>query len=322
MVDGPPGDRVNALVVGYGSIGRRHVANLLDRRDVAKVTVVSRRTCNLTASERRNGRLIFVKGPRLPRADFALICNETRLHARTATLLANRGVPLFIEKPLAHRSSVVERLRVAVHRSRAPVFVAYNLRFLGALRLLKKIVEEGTLGQLYAARLEAGQWLPDWRPGRDWRQTYSANRSQGGGVALDLSHEIDSMRWLFGEPVSWKTEKANTGRLTRGTEDVFGGLYRFRRGFLCSVHLDYLQKSPRRQIRVVGTLGSVHVDLIGRQFVIQRGGREIVRRAPALFDVAGTYADELDYFIQSVRRGGKLVPGLEDGARVLTLIDV
>lgn len=309
-------------MVGCGSIGRRHVANLLRRRDVTRVLVFSRRRNGLAGLNLEGGRVRRVKSLGDAEADFAMICNETGRHVEAAMTLAKRGVPLFIEKPLSHKSKEIGRLRASVRRRKVPVFVAYNLRFLGALRRLKKLIDGGTLGKLCCARIEAGQFLPDWRPGRDWRLSYSAHHSRGGGVALDLSHEIDYMRWLFGEPVFWRVDKSRAGNLPLRAEDLFEGIYRFKRGFLCSVHLDYLQKPPRRLIRVIGTRGSVEVDLFGRRFVKIVNGRESVLKAPSLFEVQGTYAAELGHFIRELKSGKRLIPGLDDGARVLELINV
>lgn len=308
---------MKVLVIGFGSIGRRHAENLLRRRDVREVSVQTRRPESLSA----------VRGlrPAQPgaRPDAVFICSETARHAQDAMPYARRGVPLFIEKPLAHHSSAAARLIRAARRGGAPVFVAYNLRFLGALQRLKAIIAGKKLGKLCAARIEAGQWLPDWRPGRDWRAGYSADAARGGGAALDLSHELDYMRWLFGQPKSWRTEKARVSGLTRGAEDVFEGLYRYAGGFLCSVHLDLLQRPARRRIHITGTKGSVEVDLIAKKFTVTRGGGQpVVRRDPALFDVSKTYAAELDYFLRALKARREPVPGPFDGQKVLELAGV
>jgi predicted dehydrogenase len=312
---------LNVLVVGCGSIGRRHIKNLLGLQRVAGVFVYSRRKKGL--KDMAGGKRVHaVDSLDAASVDCAFICNETFQHVETALLLAKRGIPLFIEKPLSHSLVEAKKLCQVVRRRRLPVYVAYNLRFLGAVNYLRKLVQRGALGKLWSARIEAGQYLPDWRPGRDWRNTYSAIRMRGGGVALDLSHEVDYMRWLFGEPQTWCGESTQAGDLRLDVDCLFEAIYRFKEGFLCSVHLDFLQKNPRRAIRIMGTKGTVECDLIGRRITVNLNGCITVLKKPILFDMNKTYTDEAIHFIHCLDRRKSFRTSMEDGIRAMELIHV
>ncbi|MBZ0220854.1 MAG: Gfo/Idh/MocA family oxidoreductase [Candidatus Methylomirabilis sp.] len=316
---------MRALVAGFGSAGKRHLSNLLELEGMEGVTVLTSRwsgewsgppNVKFIGSIDEVGKRGAPSG-----ADFAILANETGKHLETAVALAKRGIDLFIEKPLSHSLEGVESLVSAVRESGVRVFIAYNMRFMGAIRRLKAELKMGAVGAPYFARIEAGQFLPYWRPGSDYRKGYSASRERGGGVHLDLSHELDYMRFLFGDPLSWKTARAGVSSLEIDSEDVFEGIYHYEGGFICSVHLDYLQRRKTRRIIVVGSLGRLECDLVEGRIVLESRGKTERIDDENLFGLDGTYKDELAYFLGALRRGEDPEPGLHDGIAVLRLLE-
>ena len=173
---------------------------------------------------------------------------------------------------------------------------------------------------MYFSQIEAGQYLPQWRKGIDYRKCYSADRQRGGGVGLDLSHEIDSMRYLFGDPASWKIYRTKVSDLEINSDDVFEGLYFYKNNFICNVHLDYLQARKKRSIRIVGSEGEIVCDLVNKNIrIVKEAGRTTIKK-PGLFDLDKTYADEIQDFIRSVENDRKPGVDLEDGIWALNLI--
>jgi len=211
-------------------------------------------------------------------------------------------------------------LNRTVCRNKLKLSVGYNLRFLGAIRLVKKILSQRTLGDIYFAKIEAGQYLPAWRSGRDYRFSYSASKRQGGGVALDLSHEIDYMRYFFGDPHSSRIVKAKVSDLKIDSEDIFEGLYVYN-NFICCVHLDYLQKNRKRLIRIEASKGSLVCDLIKNKIIIEINGKKKIIADKKLFDLNKTYTQEIQSFISSIENNHKPEVAFEDGVRVLELIE-
>src|SRR5262249_50073259 len=134
--------------------------------------------------------------------DVAFITAPTRLHIPLALQAAEHGCHLFVEKPLADCLEGVERFLETVKERNLVTLVGCNLRFHPGLIQVKRLLEEGAIGRVIAARVEVGQYLPDWHPQEDYRQGYSARRELGGGVILDAIHEIDYVRWLLGEIVA------------------------------------------------------------------------------------------------------------------------
>lgn len=330
MVSGGDGRGLTALVVGCGSIGRRHVANLCRLDDVAEVLIhTGIENCLDLFNDREKlsmaGSLAEVE------ADFAIIANETHRHIDTALLLAERGINLFIEKPVSHNVDGVARLRAVARKKGIKVFVGYNMRFLGAMGYIKRKLVEEAVGTPYFARIEAGQYLPTWRPEVDYRTSYSSKSARGGGVGLDLSHELDYMRYLFGGPSSWKVTKKRVSGLELDCEDVFEGVFEYENGFVCNVHLDYLQQDKRRTLRLLGSRGVIECDFINKEIRIRKtpagdkdkgvGGEEFTVRDERMFDMERTYVDELLHFMDAVKKDGDTCVTLDDGVNALMLLE-
>ena len=311
---------ITVLVVGGGSIARRHIGNLAAANDVSDIQVFTRnRTC-LEAVDHR-GKARYIDSLDDAKADLALIANETNKHIETAISLAGSGFHIMIEKPVSHSLARLDVLKTTAARTNIKIFIAYNLRFLGVMTLLKKHLVDGTIGSLCFAHIEVGQYLPTWRPGTDYRKSYSADKSRGGGVALDLSHEIDYMRYLFGDPESSTVIKVKAGDLEIDSDDLFEGLYRFNDNFVCTVHLDYLQRAKTRTIKIVGTRGELVCDLMNKTLRVVTDKDDTTITDAHLFDVPKTYQDELRHVISAIRNDQPVSITLDDGIAALRLIE-
>ncbi|HET6351079.1 MAG TPA: Gfo/Idh/MocA family oxidoreductase [Coriobacteriia bacterium] len=309
-----------ALVVGSGSIAQRHVRNLL-ALGVGTVEVVTKRDVG-DVEAFADTRVSVV--PELPAdaAPFAVIANNSDLHVGTAAQLVEAGTHLLVEKPIAvELDSDVVSLCLAVRARGVVARVAYNLRLLGVMREIEGAMRDGALGTPLFARIEVGQWLPDWRPNRPHEASYSAS-GRGGGVGLDLSHEIDYMRMLFGQPSEWCGRSSSTGVLGIEAPDVFDAIYRFESGFSCTVHLDYLERQVRRRLRIVGSDGVIECDIAGKRMSVRTAEGERIYDDPALFDVQRTYPDELMSVFTEIadRSTPSLLPSLDDACEVLALL--
>ena len=320
---------MNVLVIGYGSIGKRHVNNLLKLRQIDQIIVCSNHHDSFqNHPEKERLKLVRSLEELSPimsngrQLDFAIVANETYKHIETANVLANSGVHLFIEKPISESITKAISLKKTAENNNIKIFVAYNFRFLEALQYIKNQSSSGIIGSLYFAEIEVGQYLPSWRPLGDYRESYSARKDKGGGVALDLSHEVDYMRYLFGDPVSWKIMKSKVSDLEIDSEDLFKGIYRFSNGFLCSVHSDYIRHNKKRGINVVGSKGTLECDFIKKYIKIQKDSGEISLIEDAhLFDVDESYKSELNHFIECIEKDKTPQITLDDGIEVLKLIE-
>jgi predicted dehydrogenase len=191
------------------------------------------------------------------RPDIMIVSNPTAYHLQVALPAAQAGCNLFIEKPLSNSWEGVEELLSIVQKQHLLAMVGFDLRFDPGLCKVKALLEAGCIGHVIAIQAQVGQYLPDWRSSEDYRQGMSAHAEKGGGVILDLIHELDYTSWLIG-PVSQVTcfaEKVSS--LEIDTEDTAAILLRFENGAIGTVHLDYIQRVPSRTCRVIGEEGTI-----------------------------------------------------------------
>ncbi len=307
------------LVVGCGSIGRRHIKNLSGLSGIERIYLKTKIKDPYKEARIPHDVRLVGKGEDID-ADAAFICNETHRHIETALRLAKMGMHIFMEKPLSHNMDSVIKLKELIRRKKLKLLLGYNFRFLPALRYIKKSLLGRLLGDLYFARIEAGQYLPDWRKNSDYRSSYSVSRRKGGGVALDLSHEIDYMRYLFGDPVYWQVMKGRSSAICTDSEDVFEGLYRYKNDFICSVHLDYLQREKKRGIFIIGSKGTLVCDFVRGQIILkQYSGKKRVVNDPRYFDLRQTYKDEASHFIRAIKMDFAPRVTIDDGIKTLLL---
>ena len=200
-------------VVGFGSAGARALEVLRALRPAANFLVVSRRVePGYDAQTTNSVDDVLTFAP-----DAVIVAGPSTTRTDVLNRLAGLDVPVFIEKPLAHTlrdaASVLNILGPVVERSQ----LGYNLRFSESLIAFRDFVRGGRFGRVLRFSAETAQYLPDWRPGRDYRDTVSARAGLGGGVLLELSHELDYLRWIFGE---WDWVSAWTGRTSSLEIDV------------------------------------------------------------------------------------------------------
>jgi predicted dehydrogenase len=310
------------LVAGCGSIGQRHMKNL---RALGAGEILG---CELRADRRAEvkARLgIDILGS-LEEAwgwePYAIvIAAPTALHMALATEAAQRGVHLFIEKPLASSWDGVERLMELSRRNKLVTLVGCNMRFHPGLKTVKRLLVERAIGRIIAARVEVGQYLPDWHPWEDYRRTYSARADLGGGVILDAIHEIDYSRWLLGEVVGVFCLAAKISRLEIDTEDTAALLLRFEDGAVGEIHLDYIQRAYSRSCHIIGEEGTIHWDYVAgevRWYSAHTKDWQIFR-IPVDWEVNNMYLDEMQHFINCL--AGRAAPeqDLGEAARVLNI---
>jgi len=240
---------VRSVVIGYGSIGQRHT-RLLDELGTS-AAVVSRRAIDHRPAFKTIAEALVAHQPGL-----VVVATETGTHHATLTALAELGFhgKVLVEKPLfAHACPLPAN-------AFSDLRVAYNLRchpLVGALRARL----DGSRPRLIQAAV--GQYLPDWRAGRDWRQGYSAQpNAQGGGALRDLSHELDLLLWLCGP---WRRVAALGGRsglLPIASDDHWSILMAFESGAEVSLQLDYLSRPGRRFLAVEYDGGSAIADFM------------------------------------------------------------
>lgn len=258
-----------------------------------------------------------------PLPDAALITCPASEHISIAMSLAEKGIHIFIEKPLSHNLDNIDKLIAMVRRKRLVAIVGYTLRFSEALNVLKNALDEGAVGKIFGFRAEVGQFLPDWRPGVNYAESASAKKSLGGGVVLELSHELDYVRWLFGNVKAVQAVTGRLGDLGIDVEDTAEIILHCNHGkIIGSIHLDMLQRTPVRYCRVFGSEGTLVMNFLDNSVMIFSGGSTEGRylSKPQVIDQNQMYIDEINHFFTCIKTGVKPLIGLYDGKKVMELV--
>ena len=249
------------LVIGAGSIGRRHINNLnflgyedIDVADISDANLGYAKK-NFKIKETFND---FKDVLSSKSYDVAFILTPPIYHVPIALELAKKGIDLFIEKTLSHNLEDVDELIKTKEDNNIVIMVGYNQRFNFGLRKLKSYMDKERLGKVYYIRAEVGQYLPDWRPWQDYRKNYTAIKEMGGGIILDGSHEIDYVMWLANSKVKdVKTIYDKVSNLEINVEDIAETILRFENGIIASIHLNMMERGYNRYCKVVGEKGYI-----------------------------------------------------------------
>jgi len=305
------------LVVGVGSIGVRHARNLR-KLGVAEVLAIDPDPERLALAREQGATACPTLEAGLDATPAGVIvCAPPDQHLAVAEQAVARGIDVFVEKPIAPAANgVAELLDEAARRGRT-VSVGYNLRFHPGLRVLRSLLEHGSIGRLLLLRAEFGQYLPDWRPGHDYRRGYIAQR-EGGGIILDGSHELDYVRWLAGEVAAVAAVAGRLSDLEMAAEDSALILLRLRSGAIAHVHLDCVQRGYSRACKLIGTEGTLAWDFEAgvRLFTAERAKWE---EHPVAADVNDMYVDEMRHWLACLR--GEAAP-VSTGADALETLRV
>jgi predicted dehydrogenase len=247
------------LVVGCGSIGARHIRNLkaLKVGEIAACEPDERRLS--TMRDQYSLSEVFPNlGDALSRGyEAVLVCTPPSSHIAIAREALEHGAHVFIEKPLSNTLDGVDDLIKRASKEKRVISIGYNFRFHPGLRMIKNCVAKKEIGNALTARAQFGQYLPDWRPDQDYTKSYTARSKLGGGIILDGSHEIDYMRWLFGNVREVFCYTRDTPNLKTDTEGIAEILLRFKSGCLGEIHLDYVRPGYARDLEIVGERGVI-----------------------------------------------------------------
>lgn len=254
-----PFQNLKGVIVGLGSIGNRHLNNLLGL-GVGSMTVVRRESSqndqfnppsNVAVSHSLTETLSA-------QPDFVVVCNPSHLHAATAIECLEAGAHVLIEKPLGRSIGKDEQRLVEIAAASDKVCaMAYCMRFHPAYRLAFQQIRSGTIGRVLYAKAWFEGYLPDWHPWEDYKTSYAGQKEQGGGVLRTLDHELDFMNWVLEPAESASGSAINTGGIGIEAEDLAMYLLRHPGNVTSQVTTSFSRKPQSRGFEFVGESGSL-----------------------------------------------------------------
>jgi predicted dehydrogenase len=316
------------LIVGLGSIGKRHVGIIQSLFPDINIIVLRHKKCDddnikeldLYKCVTSIDEVIDIN----PQA--AIISNPASKHIEIAKILASKGVNLLIEKPISDSSKGVQELIDICYKNKVILMTGYNLRFLPSLIEFKKLAHSVEVGNIYSVRVETGQYLPSWRPEADYRKGVSAQKSLGGGALLELSHEIDYLSWIFGR-VDWvKAHISKQSDLEIDVEDsayVILGFEEINGTVLtASLNIDFIRHDTTRKCFAIGEGGTLLWDGIkGSVKFFEKSGKHWKTLLLSNPDRDFTYIEEIKSFFLSVETNIKPSITGADGLQAVNIVE-
>ncbi|MDI1351787.1 MAG: Gfo/Idh/MocA family oxidoreductase [bacterium] len=311
------------LVIGSGSIAKRHIMNLKNLfpsnavgclSSSGRLLTVDEMGCDFVYSD-------FAEALKF-KPYFAIIASPATHHIDHAHQLLSANIPVLIEKPLSSSLNLVENSKQLLWSHKDKIEIAYNLRYLPACSILKKMLDEKIIGTVSNVLIDVGQYLPEWRLNSDYTKTVSAQKALGGGVLLELSHDLDYSVWLFGQVEEVYCVMMNTGQLVVDVEDNVSAIIKFKNGPLATVHMDFLQRFPSRTCKIIGTLGTIIWDVLNNTIVLYTSTKEVKTiYTDSSYNKNDMYLHQLIHFEKMVSLSLKPRVGLEHAFYILYLVE-
>jgi len=311
---------LKALVIGYGSIGKRHIKNLSLFKNIEILVVTQKK---LDPFLKKHNCKIFqsIQKSLSEKPDFGIISNVSNQHLKSAILLAKNGIHIFIEKPLSNSLANVNSLVLETKKQKLITQIGCNLRFHPCIKKIKSIISEQTLGKILTIQIENGSYLPNWHPNEDYRLSYASQKKMGGGVVLTCIHEIDYLYWFFGNISEVYSITGKFSDLEIDSEDLSAILMKVGKNSVAEIHLDYFQQPPERSCKIIGTKGTLIWNFKTNYIKLFNNKKKkwSIELKLTKYDNNKMYYDELDHFITCVKRKKTTINPLIDGIETLKI---
>lgn len=311
-----------AIVVGFGNVSVRHRKNLKTLFPEVFITAVSSSgKIKAQNTDYADQIVLNLNEVELNGVDMAIIASPSTFHELHAKFFLLAGIPILIEKPITSCSEDAYKLLRLQKETQTPVAVGYCLRYMSSAIKMKELLVRGSIGKIYNALVEAGQYLPYWRPSKNYLNSVSASESLGGGALLEFSHELDYLQWLLGPLHVQYAQIRSSEELNLEVEEIVDLVLVSDAGSVCSVHLDFLQKKSKRVCSFIGEKGRLDWDLLDNKIVLNsKNNSEII------FYEDGWHSNEmylsmLKDFLKLIEKRQNSTISLDQAAKSITLIE-
>lgn len=249
------------LLIGLGSIGKRHLNNILEL-GYKNISVVTR--SGILPNEYKQLQVFKNLNDALKDStyDAAIICTPTALHLDALIPTIQKEIKnIYLEKPISHSLEKMDEVFTIAKTHNTRIVIGYDLHFDLGLQKVNELIQNKELGKVLSVNAQVGQYLPHWRPHEDYSKGMSAKKETGGGVMLDLIHEFDYLYWLVGKVNKLASFNSNSKTLNIETEDVAEVLLQFENSVIGTIHLDYLQPELVRNCLFTCSGGTIYWNL-------------------------------------------------------------
>ena len=300
---------MTVLIIGLGSIANKHISVL--KQLYNDLTIYAWRSAPQPDDD-KGVTNIYDLGELQQTPDFVIIANPTHLHLTALKNCIPLRVPVMIEKPLTDGPGykAIDNYIREIESNHILTYVACNLRFHEAITFLKAHLPGKRINEV---NVYCGSWLPGWRQGKDFRTFYSVDPGAGGGVHLDLIHELDYCYWLFGKPEKVAGAKTNNSSLSIRAADYATYNLSYKE-FSVNVTLNYYRVDAKRQIEILFEDSTWTVDLLTCCIRDHKGNTIFIKED---YNVMDTYREQMKYFVSHIQSGQPLMNSAKESCEIL-----
>ena len=254
--------KMNIIIIGAGSIGKRHIKNLISIGQ-ENITAVDK---NIRQLEECNKLFPQIKtlsiNEELPfhKYDVVFICTPPDSHLKLLDKAINAGCHCFMEKPFALTTEGIETLLKKAENKKLKIMTGFNMRYLPLIIELREKITLGSVGKVLSCRISLSSYMPNWHPQEDYRKSFMAFHKTGGGALFDFVHGLDLAQWFLG-PIEKIFCLKQTSLLQMETDDMAALIAKTKTGTIMMFYFDFVDRVHRKSIDIIGTEGTITWDL-------------------------------------------------------------
>lgn len=305
------------LVIGIGSIGQRHIKNLIslgynnieifDTNKLLAKKIAKKFSINYLSSLKFND------------IKCTLICTPPTSHINFALKAIENNSHVFVEKPLSNKLELIPILIKKAKRKKLNIFVGYVFRFDKGLLKVKKELDAKKIGKIISFDAYEGWFLPKWRPWQDYTKSYTASSKLGGGIILDGSHELNYMLWLGNDIEQVFSYYKTIPKLKIGTEGLAEVILKFKNKAIGRIHLDFINPKYNRHCEIIGDEGSIRWNFEDQSLEFQKNSSEKFQRIKYGKNFNQMYIDEIKHIIKVINKEEKNRINMSDAINTLKI---
>ncbi len=314
---------MRVLFIGIGSIARRHCFNLIKLFPDTQLVFYKRNDVAHQFAKDVGAEIIDSLDLINDSLDAVFICSPAKFRMDIYERIFRYNIPLYAEKPIVSSIEDLKILESLLEKTKytAPSQVGFNLRYLPVINRVQDIINSQQLGNVCRALFEVGQYLPDWRNSVDYRTIYSAQKKSGGGVVLDLIHEVDLAYCFFGNFSDAVVVSNKFSHLEIDTADTASIILSRKTNPIVTINMDYVARKKIRHFRIIGDKATLFCDLVNKKLTIEgveNGINPVISDDDYNFDTS--YVCAIKIFIESVTKENPLIYSVKKSLNMHNLI--
>ena len=257
------------LVIGFGNIAQKHISLIRRIKPNSKFLVLKK-----NSNERKKRNIIFIKNLEKinkDHIDYVLICSPSNTHVEYIKKLSRFKKPIFVEKPLANNLTKLKKLYKYGSLKKSRILVGYVFRYNDLFTKIRFLIKNKKISEIRGVEIKSSSFLPDWRKNKDYKSTVSANKNLGGGVLLELSHELDFIICLFGIPKKISAKLFFSRSLKINVETGVKAIFYYKKNFKINLNLDFHSKNCNlRYLKIMGKNEYINWNILKNSLTLKK----------------------------------------------------